>query len=73
MIQNLTKLQNKFQTQMQNAGNAAQSILEIAAQLNSTENPDIVKQALMDLSGSKEPYSSQDLQDFLDGKRTINI
>ena len=58
---------------MQNAGNAAQSILEIAAQLNSTENPDIVKQALMDLSGSKEPYSSQDLQDFLDGKRTINI
>ena len=71
--QELTKLQNKFQTQMQNAGNAAQSILEIAAQLNSTENPDIVKQALMDLSGSKEPYSSQDLQDFLDGKRTINI
>ena len=71
--QELTKLQNKFQTQMQNAGNAAQSILEIAAQLNSTENPDIVKQALMDLSGSKEPYSSQDLQDFLEGKRTINI
>ncbi len=71
--QELTKLQNKFRTQMQSAGNAAQSILEIAAQLNSTENPDIVKQALMDLSGNKEPYSAQDLQDFLDGKRTINI
>lgn len=71
--QELTKLQNKFRTQMQSAGNAAQSILEIAAQLNSTENPDIVKQALMDLSDNKEPYSAQDLQDFLDGKRTINI
>lgn len=71
--QRLGELQDKFRAQMQSTDNASQAILQIAMQLNSTEDADTIRQALIDLSGEQNPYSEQDIQDFLAGKRTINI
>lgn len=71
--QRLGELQDKFRAQMQSTDNASQAILQIAMQLNSTEDADTIRQALIDLSGEQNPYSEQDIQDFLAGKRTIKI
>ncbi len=71
--QRLGELQDKFRAQMQSTDDASQAILQIAMQLNSTEDADTIRQALIDLSGEQNPYSEQDIQDFLAGKRTIKI
>ncbi|MBO7439947.1 MAG: hypothetical protein J6U21_09755, partial [Bacteroidales bacterium] len=68
------KIKEAFAERMQAIDDRAAFIKETASKINTAEGHDALKQALIELAGDYTTgMSEQDWNDFLDGKKTIQI
>ena len=70
----LRKLQEQFKKDMAQIDDKSAVLRESLKKINTAQTPEMLKEGLLSLSdGDKELFSEKDLDDFLSGKKTIEL
>lgn len=70
----LKKLQNEFIKDMATIDNKSAILRECLKKINTAQSPEMLKEGLLDLSnGNKKIFNDKDLDEFLNGNKTIEL
>lgn len=70
----LKKLQNEFIKDMATIDNKSAILRECLKKINTVQSPEMLKEGLLDLSnGNKKIFNDKDLDEFLNGNKTIEL